>query len=42
MPPSGNRVETDYVDVMEFEGDRIRHMTRIGNDVYALQQLGWG
>ena len=42
IPPSGSRVETDYVYVMEFEGDRIRHMTKIWNDGYAMRQLGWG
>lgn len=42
IPPSGKRVETDYVYVMEFDGDRIRHMTKIWNDGYAMRQLGWG
>ena len=42
MPPSGKMVETDYVYVMEFEGDRIRHMTKIWNDGFAMRQLGWG
>lgn len=40
--PTGKRVETDYVYVMEFDGDRIRHMTKIWNDGYAMRQLGWG
>ena len=26
---------------MEFDGDRIRHMTKVWNDVMSLQQLGW-
>jgi len=39
-PPGGNT--SDYVFVMEFEGDRIRHMTKIWNDVFAMRQLGWG
>jgi len=42
IPPSGNKVETDYVYVMEFDGDRIRHMTKIWNDGFAMRQLGWG
>jgi hypothetical protein len=29
VPPTGRAVEADYVYVMEFEGDRIRHMTKI-------------
>jgi predicted ester cyclase len=41
VPPTGNAVSTDYVYVMEFDGDRIRHMTKIWNDVATLQQLGW-
>lgn len=41
VPPSGTKVATEYVYVMEFEGDRIRHMTKIWNDGFALQQLGW-
>jgi len=41
IPPTGKRVEADYVYVMEFDGDRIRHMTKIWNDAISLQQLGW-
>ena len=29
VPPTGKRVEADYVYIMEFEGDQIRHMTKI-------------
>lgn len=42
LPPTGKRAETDYVYAMEFDGDRIRHMTKIWNDVWAMRQLGWG
>jgi predicted ester cyclase len=41
VAPTGRAVEADYVYVMEFDGDRIRHMTKIWNDVNSLQQLGW-
>ena len=41
VPPTGNSVATDYVYVMDFDGDRIRHMTKIWNDAICLQQLGW-
>ena len=41
VPPTGRQVEADYVYVMEFEGDRIRHMTKIWNDGISLKQLGW-
>ena len=40
--PTGNTVAADYVYVMDFDGDRIRHMTKIWNDVVSLRQLGWG
>ena len=41
VPPTGKRIEADYVYVMSFDGDRIRHMTKIWNDAYSLKQLGW-
>jgi hypothetical protein len=39
--PTGNTIAADYVYAMQFEGDRIRHMTKIWNDTISLQQLGW-
>ena len=41
VPAAGKRLEADYVYIMEFDGDRIRHMTKIWNDVVSLKQLGW-
>ena len=41
VPPTGKRVESDYVYVMAFEGDKIRHVTKIWNDGHSLRQLGW-
>ena len=41
VPPTGKKVEADYVYVMEFDGDRIRHLTKIWNDGISLKQLGW-
>ena len=41
VPPTGKSVAADYVYVMDFDGDRIRHMTKIWNDTVSLQQLGW-
>ena len=41
VPPTTKKVAADYVYVMEFDADRIRHMTKIWNDVTSLQQLGW-
>lgn len=39
--PTGKTIAADYVYAMEFEGDQIRHMTKIWNDGISLQQLGW-
>jgi predicted ester cyclase len=41
VPATGKRVEADYVYVMSFDGDRIRHMTKVWNDGISLRQLGW-
>lgn len=41
VPPTGDTISADYVYVMEFEGEKIRHMTKIWNDGYSLRQLGW-
>lgn len=41
VPPTGKQIETDYVYVMQFDGDKIRHMTKIWNDGISLRQLGW-
>jgi predicted ester cyclase len=40
-PPTGKSTQTDYVYVMEFEGDKICHMTKIWNAGWAMRQLGW-
>jgi len=41
VDPTGKTIAADYVYAMDFEGDRIRHMTKIWNDTVSLQQLGW-
>ena len=41
VPPTGRAVSTDYVYVMQFEGDKIAHMTKIWNAGLALKELGW-
>ena len=40
-PPTGKSVAADYVYVMDFDGGKIRHMTKIWNDGHSLKQLGW-
>lgn len=42
VPATGKSVETDYVYVMEFDGGKIRHMTKIWHSGLALKALGWG
>ncbi len=41
VPPTGKSMKTDYVYVMEFEGDKIRHMTKIWHAGLAMKDLGW-
>jgi predicted ester cyclase len=40
-PPTGKSVRTDYVYVMDFDGDKIRHMTKIWHSGLAVKELGW-
>lgn len=39
--PTGKTTRTDYVYVMQFNGDKISHMTKIWNSGMALKELGW-
>ena len=41
VPPTGKSVAADYVYAMEFDGDRIKHMTKIWNDGFSFKQAGW-
>jgi len=41
MPPTGKSTSSDYVYVMEFEGGKISHMTKIWNAGWAMKELGW-
>ncbi len=41
VPPTGKKTSTDYVYVMEFDGDKIKHMTKIWHAGLALKDLGW-
>jgi len=41
VAPTGNSVVSDYAYVMQFDGEKISHMTKIWNDVHALRGLGW-
>ena len=39
--PTGKTTRTDYVYVMQFEGEKISHMTKIWHAGLALKDLGW-
>lgn len=41
VPPTGKKTASDYVYVMEFDGDKIRHMTKIWHAGWAMRELGW-
>lgn len=41
VPATGKTVAADYAYCMEFNGNLIKHMTKIWNDAHSLQQLGW-
>jgi hypothetical protein len=41
VPPTGKRMSTDYVYVMQFQGDKIAYMTKIWNAELALKEIGW-
>jgi len=41
VPPTGRQMSTDYAYVMQFEGDKIVHMTKIWHAGLAMKELGW-
>ena len=41
VPPTGKSISSDYVYVMQFDGDKIVHMTKIWNSGVAMRELGW-
>ena len=41
VAPTGKKMTTDYVYVMNFENGKISHMTKIWNSGFALKQVGW-
>jgi len=41
VPPTGKSVHSDYVYVMYFAGEKIRHMTKIWNAGWAMKAIGW-
>jgi predicted ester cyclase len=41
-PPTGKSVATDYVYIMQFDGDKISSMTKVWHSGLAVKALGWG
>lgn len=41
VPPTDKRIAADYTYHMVFDGERLKHMTKIWNDTYSMRQLGW-
>ena len=41
VPATGKKAKADYVYVMEFDGHKIKHMTKIWNDTWTRRELGW-
>ena len=41
VPPTGKTTNTDYAYLMQFEGEKISHLTKIWNSGFALKELGW-
>ncbi len=41
VPPTGKSLKTDYVYVMFFDGDKIKHMQKIWHAGLAMKELGW-
>ena len=41
VAPTGKATKSDYVYFMQFDGDRISHLTKIWNAGYAAKELGW-
>jgi len=41
VSPTGKATATDYVYIFDFDGGKIRHLTKVWNDLPALQDLGW-
>lgn len=41
VEPTGKATQTDYTFILQFEDGLIRKVTKVWNDGYAMQQLGW-
>ena len=41
LPPTGKSTSTEYAFVVDFDGDKVSHVTKIWNSQYAIEELGW-
>lgn len=41
VAPTGKSTASDYAYIMESDGGKVSHMTKIWNDGFALTELGW-
>jgi predicted ester cyclase len=41
VPPTGKTTVLTYAYIMDFEGDKIRHLTKVWNADHSLRELGW-
>ena len=41
VPPTGKKTESDYVYVADMRDGKIANVTKIWNDGWAFNQLGW-
>ncbi|MGE0698889.1 MAG: nuclear transport factor 2 family protein [Hyphomicrobiaceae bacterium] len=41
VPPTGKSTATDYVYVMQLDGEKIIHMTKIWHSGLCVKELGW-
>ncbi len=41
VPATGRHTSTGCVDVMQFDADRIVHMTKVWHSGLAMKELGW-
>lgn len=41
MPPTGKAAQSEYVYVIKMDAGRVRRMTKVWNDAWALRQFGW-
>ena len=41
IPPTGKSGEVDYVYIMEFLDNKIKHLTKVWNPHHFFKQIGW-